>query len=178
MRNNDLNDYQNYIDNLSSTKSSEIFLNSSREHAVIIMSNIFKTAKDEVLILAGDLFGGISNQKLYWVELIKFLNRGGKLNILLTKFENNKIPDLFFRIDQDEYADQVKVGILDKPVLDNQGNEIHFTVGDKRSFRFEHDINKFLAYGSFNSNSAKDLASLFSKLQINAKPIDLKTVLS
>lgn len=83
MKDKNLNDYQNYIDNLSSTKSSEIFLNSSREHAVIIMSNIFKTAREEVLILAGDLFGGISNQKLYWVELIKFLNRGGKLNILL-----------------------------------------------------------------------------------------------
>jgi hypothetical protein len=178
MKNNDLKDYQNYIDNLSSTKSSEIFLNSSSEHAVIIMSNIFKTAKEEALILAGDLLGGISNQKLYWVELIKFLNRGGKLNILLTKFESNKIPDLFFKIDQDEYADRVKIGILNKPVMDNQGNEVHFTVGDKRSFRFEHDINKFLAFGSFNSNSAKDLASLFLKMQINANSLNLKAVLS
>ena len=130
----DLALYSQRITGMANTFSSETFLNSSIEHAGIIFSNIFRKAEDYIYIYAGDLNGGISSQKQYWYELLKFLGKekSRHLKILLTKYDQENIPDLFYRINEPEFIPKIEVRIANRPLL-MSGKEFHFCAKTRKN---------------------------------------------
>jgi len=160
---------------MADTFSTETFLNSSIEHAGIIFSNIFRKAENYIYIYAGDLNGGISSQNQYWFELLNFLskNKSEHLKILLSKYNPDNIPDLFFRINEPEFISKIEVKYIDKPVMMNE-KEFHFCVADGLMYRLETDVELFLAQGSFNNvDVSKSLETIFENLFKTGKPIDI-----
>lgn len=169
-----LDQYRKYISILAESGSSETFLNSSSAHAACVMSNIFKKSSKEVLILAGDLNGKISTKEEYFIELINFLRRGGKVKYLLNDYDRDKYIPLFFLLNDDEFKTQVEI----KYIQDNHIH-IHFAIGDDSMYRLEHDTKNFLATGSFNSKkNVQTLNEIFWRYYKDATKIDIKAHLS
>lgn len=147
-----MDNYQRYINNLASTNSKESFVNSGPLHASVVMSTIFKHAKNYIFLYSGGLNEIISNNEEYQKQLGKFLIRGGKLKILIQNYDIAKEPKIFnlFRFFINIGSD---ITIKKHPykLIDNNSNkEIHFLVSDDQMYRLENDVEKFLAVGSFN----------------------------
>ena len=75
--------YSELVEKLASNKDGLIFLNSGKEHASIVMSNIFKYSTKNVKIFAGDFNGSVCGDSNYQREFKKFVERSGKVQIIL-----------------------------------------------------------------------------------------------
>jgi len=165
--------YKKYIYNLAEKASNEVFLNSSSEHAACVMSNIFRKSQRSVNILAGDLNGGISNNQDYITELKRFLDRNGRVRILLNSYKEGSYPTIFYLLNDYIDTDQVEVKVTNEKLL-LRSKEVHFTLGDESMIRIEHDIKKYLAYGNFNFSSADMWLSKFNEMYNKSdKALDL-----
>jgi hypothetical protein len=146
--------------------------NSGADHAKIIMSNILRTSKEHVRIFAGDLNGEVSNDPEYlmWLETLIF--SGKKLHIKLEREPNRATSKAFQKILElkKRFSKNITIEIvgdknLDRLKLDDK--VFHFTIGDDRMFRFETDINKYVAIANFNDKeTAKLLIDKFNSLKI------------
>src|ERR1700722_10490935 len=78
--------YRVLIEQIADQSDPNAFYNSAKEHASIVMANIFKKSKISLRILARDLNGAVSNDYDYQVNLTKFLHKeNGHLYVLLEK---------------------------------------------------------------------------------------------
>lgn len=150
-----MNNYLRYIQGLAKENSTESFVNSGPQHAAIVMSTIFKNAKNYIYLFSGNLNGDISNNEEYQKQLSGFLIRGGELKILLQKHSESSEPKIFnlFRFFSNVGS---KISIKKHPyqIVDNNANkEVHFVVADDKMYRLENDTEKYLAVGSFNDIS-------------------------
>lgn len=177
-----MDNYIKYIENLVLNNEPIIFQNSSSEHASAVMSSIFKYSKERVRILAGSLCGDVSSDEKYIQELRMFLNRNGKIQILLDDF-NGKLNPAVANVLSDAYffnPNQVEIRQTDKKVTNSANNQnIHFTVGDKKMFRLEEDTVKYFAKCSFNSPEISSiLISSFDALFLSAvnKPVSVASL--
>ncbi len=153
--------YRKYLNGLIESNSSELFFNENKEHASAVMACIFRNSKDIVRIMAKSLSGDVSGNDEYRSALFGFLNKGGKLKVLLNGYtpdilNTSKILSVFKAHNSLAPANRVVVknahGL--RFTLSSTGNEAHFTVGDNRLYRVEKDVEKYTAFGSFNDSSA------------------------
>lgn len=163
----ELKEYKIFVEGLISNKDNRVFYNNSKEHAAIVMSNIFKNSNSIVRINCGGLHGKISSNKEYLFELDNFLFRDKtKLFILLendSKIHEDVRAILSFY--QKYFPDKISIKKSDaffREIKNN--NKVHFAVGDD-SYRIEYDVDKYLARCSFNnSQEASELATIFDGL--------------
>jgi len=174
--------YKDFVMALSISGENKTFLNSDEEHALEVLVRIFQTAQKEVRIFAGCLCHHVGNKQEYIIALSEFLERGGKLKILLNKYneENAKASNLYKRLayyKEKNYPVEVKESkACPYFTEDPSKKEIHFTVADDKAYRIETDIEKRTAECNFNNpNLAKDLITFFDGLFVreDAKEIDL-----
>jgi hypothetical protein len=162
----ELKSYKIAIENLANKKDGTYFTNSGKEHAAIVMSNIFKSTDSHIRIFAKNLSGEVCDQDLYIDGLQQFINRKGEIEIILTE-EPSSDSKAFKLIKEYQICNPEKVNI--KKTATNISNlpelKFHFTVGDERIFRLEKDTSKYLAVCSFNDNEySKKLISLFKRI--------------
>lgn len=180
MNQENLDLYRSGVEILAKSSSTDIEFNSGPEHAMIVMENIFKSAKNQINILAGNFSDEVctANESKYLPSLKEFLLNGGKINVLLTNYEEgpeNGILKLLKQYSSNTvYKSNIVVKQTTQKLLDDQGNEVHLTTADGQIFRLEYDIRRFAAKFSFqrpNIVSAFDnfFNSLFSHSQ--ATPI-------
>lgn len=149
-----MNDYAKYIQNLAQNDESIIFQNSSSEHASIVMSTIFKYSNENIRILAGNLNGEVSSSENYNKELQSFLNRNGKIRILLDDYNKNINPQTLKILSEAYYYNPELVEIRLSPIKiigAKTKKNLHFCIGDKKMFRLELDTKKYIANCSLNS---------------------------
>lgn len=160
--------YKKSIESLADSKDSMIFMNSGKEHAAIVMGNIFKHSKKDIRVFAGNLNGDVSNSPYYQKYLSKFLDSGGKLKILLQEYDENNPPEIFNLFSSIDffYPENVEIKLSNTALVsDDTNNNIHFTVGDSSMYRIENDVDKYLAKGSFNSpEKANYLIEIFDDI--------------
>ena len=163
------NYYKKYIKNLADQGSSSLFFNSSKEHASCIMANIFRKSNEEICIVAGNLNGDVSSNPRYQSELLSFLGRGGKLKVLLTNPDLETPSDTISLLMSSKNSGQVSIkntnGSLVKMEIEGNENEVHWTIGDNKMIRIEHDTKNYLAFGSFNYKGIDKFINQFHALE-------------
>lgn len=162
--------YYDFVRSLAMSGENRMFLNSDEDKAVTVLTNLFRISEEEVRIFAGNLCEHVGNQQSYIIALSEFIERGGKLYILLNKYNKElaKSSNLFKRL---AYLKAQGKPITIKstparPYLESEAKkDVHFTVGDKKAFRIETDIEKRTAVCNFNFPTlAEKTANFFDKL--------------
>lgn len=166
--------YRRYIQRLREEESEELFKNSDSDHAVIVLSELFQSAKEEVWILTQTMSDDIYQAEECLDSLEKFLNKENvKLRIILAEFDEKKWTSSGISKTLSSYnnGEEKKVEVyktkLDISFSGGDGNRksINFAVADCRSYRFELDIKARVAIGSFNGeDQAERLVDLFNKI--------------
>jgi len=162
-----MNDYRNYINELADKNSPESFVNSGPEHAAVVISTIFAHANNYVFLFSGDLNGAVCNDAEYQKQLGEFLLREGNLKVLVQKYNSENEPKIYNLL---RFYKNLNLNVEVKyhpfeVISPTTEKEIHFTVGDDKMYRIENDVEKYLAYGSFNDNDqAIKLKDLFEDI--------------
>lgn len=138
--------YTEFVEKLASQGKDEVFFNSGPEHAAIVMSRIFKYANKEVRILCGGFNGAVSNDEEYLRYLEAFLQKGGKLKILVEEDLSQGQSKIFkvlrkHKNNVEIYVTPFRVAVKDKP--------IHFAVGDDKMLRLETGTGDYTAQVNF-----------------------------
>ena len=163
--------YEKFLQTVADKGENRTFLNSNEDHAVSVLVKIFQTSQSTLRIFAGCLCEHVGNQPAYIIALSEFIERGGKLYILLNAFDENKakVSNLYKRLAY--YKSQGKPIFVKKtparPYLTNdpEKKEVHFTVGDEKAYRIETDVEKRTAECNFNNPVlASDTALFFDSL--------------
>lgn len=164
-------DYQEFIKHLSQTKENRIFLNTDKEHAIVVLSEIFRSAKKIVRIFAASLCNEVGGSSEYIESLSDFIENNGELRILLNSYKEDDLvkSNLFKRL---AYYESLQKSISVKHTEtffyrtnDPDKKEVHFTIGDEHAFRIETDTDTRTATCNLNdTNRAKDLITKFDKI--------------
>lgn len=151
-------EYRNFVASLAAGDGiNRVFLNSDEDKALIVLVELFKSAKTVVRIFAANLCQHVGNQKDYIEALSDFIERGGQVKILLNKFSQETAlqSDLYKRLAYYK-ADQKPVFVKQttaRPYYTNDESkkEVHFTIADSKGFRIETDTEKRTARCNFNN---------------------------
>ena len=174
--------YKEFVKNMAINGENRLFLNSDEDHALDVLVQLFQISKEQIRIFAGCLCKHVGNRPEYVVALSEFIERGGTLHILLNAFyeECARNSNLYKRLAYYKSLNMpiVVKGTSAKPYLtgDSDKKEVHFTIGDKKAYRIETDIEKRTAECNFNNpriatNTADFFDSLFSR--DDSKEIDI-----
>jgi hypothetical protein len=160
-------DYQERVAYLADNKICEDFENTDAYHALIVFVELFKHSKETVHIFAGSLDSYVANEERYVNALSDFIERGGKVKILLNEFDSEQIGSnnraLVDKLVQ--YSDK-PISIKQTTIVPylNGKQKIHFAVGDSTSYRVENDIMARKAFCNFNNVPfATKLVTAFDK---------------
>lgn len=166
-----IKEYEQTIEYFARTGSTFQFFNTGAVHAAIVMSTIFKYAKDSVYIYAGSFSGEVSGQLNYLTALRSYLTRGGKINIILERY-TKKNKELFSILSEFNFLNptQITIGTSNSIIITESKDPIHFAVGgeyeNENIYRIEEDTKNFMAKGSFNDrDQSKKLVQLFYKIK-------------
>lgn len=180
-------EYKGFVRSVALSNENRTFLNSDEDHAVDVLEQLFQLSKDEVRIFAGCLCKHVGNRTEYIVALSEFIERGGKLYILLNAYDEDaaRKSSLYKRLAY-YMADGKPIVVKSTQshpyrVSDEDKKEVHFTVGDRRAYRIETDIENRTAECNFNNPVlAGETADFFDSLfnRGDAKVIDIVNLFS
>ncbi len=171
MTQEELVEYKRFVKQLGENNDGRIFLNSDPDHAVVVTEQIFRQSKEEVRVFAKNLCRTIGNTPEYISALSDFIEKGGKVRILLNGYEEGcaKGSNLYKRLAY--YKSQGKDIIVKTTTAipyradDEEQKEIHFTIGDKKAYRIEIDTECRSAECSMNNvDIATKMADFFDEL--------------
>lgn len=166
MEKNERINYLRVLDRLAKERSRATFNHEGADESALVMSTIFKRAKEVVKIFAKDLNGKISSQEEYLNELRGFIDRGGEVKVLLQK-DANLLHSEALEMLKSYMTFNKKVTIFDtfESVVAESGREIHFLIADKEMLRIESDIENYSGFATFNDPEiASKLDGLFEKM--------------
>lgn len=159
--------YREFVRKLSEKSDNRIFLNKGADHALIVLECIFRQSSDMVRIFAGNLCRTVGNQPVYISALSDFIERDGKVRILLNDFQEKLALDsnLYMRLAyyKSKGKDIIvkKTGAKPYQESDPDKKEVHFTVGDKKAYRIETDIKQRAAQCSMNRPDTASMTADF-----------------
>lgn len=171
-----LNEYYNSVVLLSNNGLNLEFNNKDKNHAVIVMSSIFKKAENNINIFAGNFNGSISNNDMYRDTLKEaIISRSVSINIIFESTPNTNslcLNDLKYLRNK---GHNVSINSLTPQYISNiksinPNHEFkHFTYSDGKMFRFELDKQAFKAFCNFDdSNVVATLNKNFNTLLQNS----------
>ena len=134
-----------------------VFMNSDEDKALVVLVELFKSAKTIVRIFAANLCQHVGNQKDYIEALSDFIEKGGEVKILLNKYNQESAlqSDLYKRLAY--YKSEGKPVFVKQTtarpyyINDESKKEVHFTIADSKGFRIETDTEKRTARCNFNN---------------------------
>lgn len=156
-------EYRNFVASLAAGDGvNRVFLNSDKDKALIVLVELFKSAKTIVRIFAANLCQNVGNQKDYIEALSDFIEKGGEVKILLNKYNQELAlqSDLYKRLAY--YKSDGKSVYVKKTIVrpyytnDESKKEVHFTIADSKGFRIETDTEKRTARCNFNNPDEAD----------------------
>ncbi|MDR1729992.1 MAG: hypothetical protein LBR52_04950 [Prevotellaceae bacterium] len=176
-----MENYRKFIKHLSNSQSPKEFLNSDEDHALVIFEQLFSQAKKDIRIFAGSLCCDsdknyhVANDSQYISALSEFVERGGKVKIILNDFNpvaavksNLMRRLLYYKV---EFHDRIEIKTTTTKLSykeDVEQKSIHFTVIDNNAYRIETNIEQRSATGSFNNEEvAVGLIRIFDDIYQN-----------
>lgn len=157
----ELKEYREFVELLARGNNGEgvnrTFLNSDKEKALIVLVELFKSAKQTVRIFAANLCHYVGTEREYIESLSDFIEQNGCVNILLNNYneEEARNSSLFKRLAY--YQSEGKNVVIKKTAVhpyfigDEKKKEVHFTTADSKGFRIETDIENRTARCNFNN---------------------------
>lgn len=175
-----MNNYKDFVSILARDHVDKLFLNSDKEHALVVLVEIFKNAHNTLRIFAGSLCKEVANSPEYVEALSDFIERGGTVRILLNNYDEKLAinSNLFKRLAYytSEGRDILVRQNPAKPYLKNDPakKEIHFTVADEVAYRIETDITLRTAECNFNNPAmAKGIVLFFDNLFLQDASVEI-----
>jgi hypothetical protein len=157
----DLALYQQLVDSRAMEKSTDILPNAGEKHAAIAMSKLFDTTSESVKMVLGGFVGPVSAQPNYIESLKRCIENKVKFQVIsLTGF--NKSAEAYLILD-DAKSRGFDITLQEgSEYLSKVIPSKHFAIFDNDKFRFETDIDKHVAWFSFNDKAnASSLSSIF-----------------
>lgn len=154
-----IQNYAGFVEVLAREKQNKVFFNSGPNHAAIVLSRIFKYAKNVVKIHCSGFTGTISNDPDYLYYLEDFLKRGGKLVVLAEQDLTNSTAKVFPLLKK--YSRQVQYYQTALRVAIPEKGRVHFAIGDNSMLRIETDTTDFTAQVNFGD---KKQAAVYNRL--------------
>lgn len=151
-------EYRNFVSSLAKGDGvNRVFMNSDEDKALVVLVELFKSAKTIVRIFAANLCQHVGNQKDYIEALSDFIEKGGEVRILINKYDKEAAlqSDLYKRLAY--YKSEGKPVYLKETTArpyytnDESKKEVHFTIADSKGFRIETDTQKRTARCNFNN---------------------------
>lgn len=170
-------EYKTFVENLSSADEDALFMNSDVDYDSIVLAEIFRRSgkmHDEVCIFAGnlDLGDSVYAKHNYIDSMQQFVNRGGKLRIVLNAYNKNtsSIVDTLLAMD----SRNVEIRKSKIRLTDATNKEVHFTVAGS-SFRYEYNIADHSVMCNFNdAGKVSKLKDVFEKCWNDESTIGLE----
>lgn len=156
-----LDDYRQFVMSLAHGNNgngvNRTFLNSDEDKALVVLVELFRSAKHVVRIFAANLCNHVGSKDEYIEALSDFIEAGGEVRILLNNYQEDQISQskLFKRLAFYQSTGN-RVVIKQTPVKpyytgDESKKEVHFTIADDKGFRIETDVEKRTARCNFNN---------------------------
>ena len=151
-------EYRNFVSSLAKGEGvNRVFMNSDEDKALVVLVELFKSAKTIVRIFAANLCQHVGNQRDYIEALSDFIEKGGEVRILINKYDKEAAlqSDLYKRLAY--YKSEGKPVYLKETTArpyytnDESKKEVHFTIADSKGFRIETDTQKRTARCNFNN---------------------------
>lgn len=151
-----LEEYAEFVASLANNNNGTVFYNTGKDHASIVMSNIFYNSNDTIRMLSGNLKGDICGSDTYLLGLFSFLRKEkSKIQIMLEEFDKNVININIFnalKYYKRVYPSKVIIKKTNSIFIDDDNKEkVHFLVGDTSKYRIEYNTKNYLARCSFNN---------------------------
>lgn len=177
-----MTDYKRFIHGLAENNINRVFLNSDEGKMLDVFTELFNHSQNEVRIFAGSLCNQTTNSCEYIEALSDFIDRNGKLIILLNSFNENeaKNSNLYKRLAyyQSEKENSVKIRTTDsKPyiIIRNEKQYVHLAIGDAKFYRLETDIDARTAIcNTTDSETAFKYRQFFDKIWEKSSNKDLE----
>ena len=167
-----MTEYQTFIHNLAVNRINQLFFNSDEEKMRSVFIELFNNSNSEIRIFAGNLCNSSVETDLYIEALSDFIERKGRLFILLNNYDSEvaKSSNLFKRLayyiseDYDIFIKKTSAKpYISVPNKDKQ--YVHFSTGDNQSFRLETDLENRTAICNMNDPTFTGrLVNLFDRI--------------
>jgi hypothetical protein len=160
-----MENYSSYVEALAREGKDQAFFNSGPNHAAIVMSRMFKYSNNLIRIYCGGFNGAVSNDEEYLSQLQGFLERGGRLHLLVEKDNSNNEMSKIYKVLR-RYKNQVDVQYTPLRFVNEETRKpIHFSTGDKKMIRVETGTDDYTAQVNFGSEKdAEYFISAFDKI--------------
>jgi len=167
-----LEEYRKYVKGLAEARSSEIICNADKDHATILLTELVKNSEKNLRILCKNMKNmdpDVTGDTYYIDAMAEFLNKeNSELKILMTDHYKNEnyfnSSEIFSLLKK--YKDKVTLKYIKEDELNLvsiDGDLLNFTLSDDAAFRFETDVDKYMALGCFNDRkTVKVLDEKFS----------------
>jgi len=150
-----MKNYKKDLENARDNNQARHVYNKGVEHANIFMQVLLDGAKESVKIYTKKFDNQVSSKDGFIKSLQRVLaDNKIEVKILMEETsDNSAIVKLISQYNSPDFNNEIKIDINKKIkdcIIDSfDGNNYHFTVVDKQSYRLEEDTILFKAYGSF-----------------------------
>lgn len=167
-----MQNYSLFVKSLAKQQVNQVFLNSDEDKMISVFVEIFNSSSDIVRIFAGNLCNLSTESSIYIEALSDFIERKGKLRVLLNDFDIIKTQqtNLYKRLAyyKAEGADiEIKATSVNPYVIAQNGERVnvHFSIGDNKSYRLENDtVNITAICNMHDPDTANEFVAVFDKI--------------
>lgn len=176
-----IEEFREVVRNIAISRSTSLINNEGVDHASCLLSAIFDYSNG-IRMFSGSLSQELTEKKEYFDSLKMFLDKGSKFELLLQKYDENKRSKALDLILSYSKKPNSKVLIRslesDNEIYEalkqsNNGDDIHFTLGDNNTYRYEYHPSEYKARASFNDKETNEvLNQIFYLMFDNAANVD------
>lgn len=165
-----LDAYRNQVQSIAADRSGGAIYNGSLDHAAIVVETLFSNAKQNVMILTGNLNARVygRNDVILQAELFLVSDASNRMRIILEedKPENRELHPLLKRL-----SSYRGLSLKYAPPDLQASYEFHFVAADNDCYRFERDKTKSSAIAAFgDAERAPILTDFFEKTWDQCRP--------
>jgi hypothetical protein len=167
--------YQEYINLMANSNSSEILPNAGAYHAAIVMAKLFEKTKNNgsANMIVGSFKGKVSNQSNYLNQLENSIDRNVSFRIIFLDNPNKNSKAFTLLNRKKEEGKSINFYQASKETKERFAKRgVHFAVFDDDKYRFEKDTENYMAWICFNDQqNASSLSSVFEDELKNSIPL-------
>jgi hypothetical protein len=149
--------------------------NTDVSHAAYLIETLFARAKEEVCVFSGELYDGVFGTQAVQKQAIEFLKKSNSKLKIAYQYDRTKeaiLEGAFLKkVLSDKGALKGRVEIWNaRKVFQNDG--FHFTVTDRKYFRFETEHDSRHAIANFgDKENAQRLARVFDTISAKSQKV-------
>jgi hypothetical protein len=126
--------YRWMVEDAASAQDGRILSNGSAEHAKIVLECLFRTAREQVCLIADQTSDDVYSEPVVMSEVLSFLDRGGRIRAISENDDCNLSEGFWAKLTASPNAE---VRTLNDQLT--AGYKFHLLLADDISYRYERD---------------------------------------